>query len=366
MPLYMDVHIVPGVKATGVAQAHQLDLVHQDEYNCKCMTYWIDEVRESVFCLIEAPTKEAVIEMHSKAHGLVPNKVIEVSADIVESFLGRIYDPEEAETTEDGLKVFTDPSFRVLLVIQIADPVLLQHQLGKDVANELFKKQNEIIRKNMKSCGGSDVEHPGAGYIISFASAGKAVSCALSIHNEIPEKDAEKLELKISINGGEPIEKSNKLFGDTIQKAQYMCAIAKYFQVAMASTVKELVLKDHFQNKENKFLTLSPQDEAFLTQLFNTLEEKWQDADFNFDDYSQAMAMSKSQLYRKTISLTGLSPNIFLKEYRLEKAKELLRKKTYNISQITFNSGFTSPSYFTKCFKTKYGLLPHDYLDLVQ
>jgi AraC-like DNA-binding protein len=136
--------------------------------------------------------------------------------------------------------------------------------------------------------------------------------------------------------------------------------------VAMASTVKELVLKDHFQNKENKFLTLSPQDEAFLTQLFNTLEEKWQDADFNFDDYSQAMAMSKSQLYRKTISLTGLSPNIFLKEYRLEKAKELLRKKTYNISQITFNSGFTSPSYFTKCFKTKYGLLPNDYLDLVQ
>jgi AraC-like DNA-binding protein len=113
-------------------------------------------------------------------------------------------------------------------------------------------------------------------------------------------------------------------------------------------------------------LTLSPQDEEFLTMLFNTLEEKWQDADFNFDDYSQAMAMSKSQLYRKTISLTGLSPNNFLKEYRLEKAKELLRKKSQNISQITFNSGFTSPSYFTKCFKTKYGLLPNDYLDLAQ
>ncbi len=366
MPLYMDVHIVPGVKATGVAEAHQMDLVHQDEYHCKCMTYWIDEARESVFCLIEAPTKEAVIDMHSKAHGLVPNKVIEVSADVVESFLGRIYDPEEAETTEDGLKVFNDPSFRVLLVIQIADPVLLQHQFGKDVADELLKKQKEIIRKNMKSFGGSDVEHPGTGYIISFASAGKAVSCALAIQNEIPDKDAEKLGIKISINGGEPVEKSNKLFGDTIQKAQYMCAIAKYFQVAMASTVKELVLKDHFQNRENKFLTLSPQDEAFLTMLFTTLEEKWQESDFNFDDYSQAMAMSKSQLYRKTISLTGLTPNNFLKEYRLEKAKDLLRKKSHNISQITFNSGFTSPSYFTKCFKNKYGLLPNDYLDLSQ
>jgi AraC-like DNA-binding protein len=77
------------------------------------------------------------------------------------------------------------------------------------------------------------------------------------------------------------------------------------------------------------------------------------------------MAMSKSQLYRKTISLTGLSPNILIKEYRLEKAKELMRRQRYTISQITFDSGFTSPSYFTKCFKKKYGLLPMTYLDLL-
>jgi AraC-like DNA-binding protein len=77
------------------------------------------------------------------------------------------------------------------------------------------------------------------------------------------------------------------------------------------------------------------------------------------------MAMSKSQLYRKTISLTGLSPNLLLKEFRLEKAKELMKKQHYNIAQITFDSGFTSASYFTKCFKRKYGLLPMAYLDLL-
>src|SRR5438552_15901122 len=88
MPIYMDVHIVPGVKASDVAEAHRKDLLHQEEYGCKCMTYWIDEKRESIFCLIEAPEKEAVKEMHSKAHGLVPNKIIEVSSTIVESFLG--------------------------------------------------------------------------------------------------------------------------------------------------------------------------------------------------------------------------------------------------------------------------------------
>ena len=86
---------------------------------------------------------------------------------------------------------------------------------------------------------------------------------------------------------------------------------------------------------------------------------------FDMDDYCQSMTMSKSQLYRKTIALTGFSPNLLLKEFRLEKAKELMKKQRYSISQITFESGFTSPSYFTKCFKKKYGMLPMTYIDLL-
>ena len=365
MPIYMDVHIVPGVKAKDVAEAHRKDLLHQGEYGCKCMTYWIDEKRESIFCLIEAPEKEAVKEMHSKAHGLVPNKIIEVSSNVVESFLGRIYDPEEAKTLEEGLKVFSDPSFRILLVTKMTDPVLLQHKLGMEKANESINTHNEIIRNNLSQHEGSEVEHGGVGFIISFTSAAKAVSCALDIQKEVQKADADAIGFKIGINAGEPIEKSNKLFGDTIQLANHLCAISNSLQVAMTSPVRDLVSKDHFQNKGNNFLTLSPQDESLLGSLFNKLEENWQNAEFDVDDYCHAMAMSKSQLYRKTIALTGLSPNILLKEFRLEKAKELMKKQRYTISQITFDSGFTSPSYFTKCFKKKYGLLPMAYLDLL-
>src|SRR6266576_960316 len=115
MPIYMDVHIVPEVKAQNVAEAHRKDLLLQEEYGCKCMTYWIDEKRESIFCLIEAPNKDAVEEMHGKAHGLIPNKIIEVSSKVVESFLGRIFDPAEAKISDGGLKVFSDPSYRILL-----------------------------------------------------------------------------------------------------------------------------------------------------------------------------------------------------------------------------------------------------------
>lgn len=362
MPIYMDIHIVPGVKAKNVADAHRLDVMHQDEFNCKCMTYWIDEERENVFCLIEAPNKRAVEEMHSKAHGLTPHKIVEVSATLVESFLGRIYDPQDAETTEDGLKVFSDPAFRILVVTKTTDPVLLHHKLGQEKAGELLAAHNKVIREHLTQYGGREVEHGGNGFIISFASASKAVSCAMAIHRHLPDKDV--LGFAIGINGGEPVANSNKLYGDTIQLAGSMCSIAKSSQISVGSAVKELVAKD-FQTGGKAFLSLSPQDERLLELLFNKLEEKWQDPEFDMEEYCHAMAMSKSQLYRKTVSLTGLSPNVLLREFRLEKAKELLKEKRYSISQITFDCGFTSPSYFTKCFKKKYGLLPMTYLDLL-
>jgi AraC-like DNA-binding protein len=365
MPIYMDVHIVPGVKAKNVAEAHQKDLVHQEEYGCKCMTYWIDEGRETIFCLIEAPDKQSVEEMHSKAHGLIPNKIIEVKNTLVESFLGRIYDPQEAEISDDGLKIFSDPSFRILLITKTTDPNLLKHQLGIEKANELLNLHNSIIRKNLMQHGGREAEHEGSGFVISFSSAAKATACALAIQKEMQDAAAGELGFRMAINAGEPVEKSNKLFGDTIQFASHICIIAKDFQIAIASSVKELVSKDFFQNKRKNFFSLPPQDESLLQSLFSKLEENWQDADFDITDYCQSMAMSKSQLYRKTISLTGLSPNLLLKEFRLEKAKELMRKQHYNIAQITFDSGFTSASYFTKCFKKKYGLLPMAYLDLL-
>lgn len=213
--------------------------------------------------------------------------------------------------------------------------------------------------------GGSEVEHGGEGFIISFTSAAKAVSCALAIQKDMSLFDTTILGFKIAINAGEPIEKSNQLFGDTIQFANYLCAIANGSQIAVASSVKELVSKDHFDKKKNNFLFLSPQDEFLLQLLFNKLEEKWQDPEFDIPEYCQEMAMSQSQLYRKTTALTGMSCNILLKEFRLEKAKELMKKQHYTISQITFDSGFTSPSYFTKCFKKKYGLLPMAYIDLL-
>jgi len=75
----MDIHQhVEGLTAEAVAQAHQADLKTQQKYDVKYLRYWFDEGTGKVFCLIEAPNKEAAIAVHKEAHGLLADELIEV------------------------------------------------------------------------------------------------------------------------------------------------------------------------------------------------------------------------------------------------------------------------------------------------
>ena len=79
MPLFMDMHDhVEGLTADAVAQAHQADLKTQGKHGVKYLQYWFDEKTGRVFCLIDAPSKEAAIAVHREAHGLVADRLIEV------------------------------------------------------------------------------------------------------------------------------------------------------------------------------------------------------------------------------------------------------------------------------------------------
>ena len=79
MPLFMDVHHhVEGLTAEAVAGAHQADLATQEKYGVKYLQYWFDEGSGKVFCLVEAPNKEAAIAVHREAHGLVADEITEV------------------------------------------------------------------------------------------------------------------------------------------------------------------------------------------------------------------------------------------------------------------------------------------------
>ena len=364
MPLYMDIHTVPGVKARDVAEAHRLDLLHQKEYGCNCMTYWIDEARESVFCLIEAPDKDSVQNLHHHSHGLEPNKVIEVDSGLVASFLGRIFDPEQAQVAADGLKVFHDPSYRIILMVQSADPALLRHRLGTDMANALLGDYHELVRGISSGQGGREVEHRGRGIITSFMSVSGALVAAARIIEQVRDARFADLDIRMAMDGGEPVDKSNDLFGDTIRFAGYLSRVTGPGSVGLAAQVKAVGEKELIKYPPSLFLSLTPTDEELLRQLFGELESRWTDPEFDLDAYCKSTALSRSKLYRKCIQLTGSSPNQLLKDHRLDRALELLREQRHSIAQVTFETGFTSPSYFTKCFKERFGLLPLAYSKL--
>ena len=79
MPLYLDIHKhVEGLTEDAVAGAHAKDLETQAKYDVKYMKYWFDENTGKVFCLVNAPSKEAAIAVHREAHGLVADEIIEV------------------------------------------------------------------------------------------------------------------------------------------------------------------------------------------------------------------------------------------------------------------------------------------------
>ena len=79
MPLFMDVHEhLEGLTAAAVAKAHRADLAVQAKYDVKVLRYWFDERAGKLFCLIEAPDKEAATAVHREAHGLVADYLSEV------------------------------------------------------------------------------------------------------------------------------------------------------------------------------------------------------------------------------------------------------------------------------------------------
>ena len=364
MPIYMDLHIAPGVTSTQVAEAHILDVKIQDRYCCKAMTYWIDEDKGFVFCLIEAPDKESVTRMHEKAHGLVPHEIIQVNTDVVKAFLGRIQDPENAvENPENNLKVFNDPAFRIILVTKTTDTRLLLHNLGKERMQELLLLYSTIVREQSRSHAGREGYLKEEGFVFSFISSAHAMECALAIQQKLLSA-GELIGLRISLHAGVPVMKSDSIFGTTIRFAHYLCNISKANEIMMSSAVRNLYKNNDWSLavRQNNIRWLTATEENFLEILIETLADYWSDPTFDIADFCRVMSISKPQLYRKCMAVTGMSPNTVLREYRLLQSLNFLRQEDRNVSQTTFDTGFSSPSYFTKCFQKRFGLQPLAYL----
>lgn len=102
-------------------------------------------------------------------------------------------------------------------------------------------------------------------------------------------------------------------------------------------------------------------DDRFLRKFLSCVGEVYSDPEFNVEKLSDTLGLSRGHLHRKIKELTGTSPVDFLRDYRLKKAAALLRQKTQSVSEVGYQTGFSSPAYFAKCFKATFGVTPSEY-----
>ena len=107
---------------------------------------------------------------------------------------------------------------------------------------------------------------------------------------------------------------------------------------------------------------VSDVDKGFVDRFRELIEENLADSELSVEDLGSKMGLSRVQLYRKIKALTNYSPNELVRIARLKKAASLLASSEKTISEITYEVGFTSPSYFTKCYKDYFGESPTDFL----
>ncbi len=120
--------------------------------------------------------------------------------------------------------------------------------------------------------------------------------------------------------------------------------------------------RDHhsFDNLENPIGRL---DKRFLDRTASIIMDNILSQEFGVEELSREIGISRVHLYRKIKQLTGLSVSEYVRAVKLNKSKDLMMKGGMTVSEVAYASGFTSPSYFTKCFKSQYDMAPSDFIN---
>lgn len=246
MPLYIDIHNLPGVSPGDVAKAHEADLRTQDQYGVQYVKYWVNEESGKVFCLCDAPSAEAATTVHRQAHGLVAERIIEVTPELTEMFMGA------AETNAAGAVILPgqaaakhDPGVRTVLFTDIVGSTEITQALGDEAAMELVHLHDRIVRDAIAAGSGREIKHTGDGIMAAFLSPVAAMRCAISAQRELAKAARESdapLEMRIGAAAGEPVEHHDDLFGATVQLAARLCAHASPSEILVSNVVADLCL----------------------------------------------------------------------------------------------------------------------------
>jgi signal transduction histidine kinase/DNA-binding NarL/FixJ family response regulator len=137
-----------------------------------------------------------------------------------------------------------------------------------------------------------------------------------------------------------------------LARIKNLIELRRHFQLTLYREMNQLPVK----------MSISRMDEEFIKDLREVIETNLSDPDFNVEQLARKLYMSRATVYRKINALSGESPNEFIQSYRLKRGRELLKKNCGTVLEVALEVGFSSASYFTKCFRKRFKQLPSDFL----
>lgn len=346
----MDIHRVDSdtFSAEDVIKAHMEDLSVQDRFGVKQLKYWVNVPAKTLFCLMEGPNKESCNAVHEQSHGQTACNIIEVNDDEFQLFLGEgTKDETDLAQTVSGE---IDTGYRTIMAVQLLDL--------SGAGNQITDKLISCIR----SFSGTVIPFP-KDLMATFVFASDGLKCANEIKNIFTQYD-NTCEYRLALLTGRPVDEvGNDLFENTKKRLNQLCMVGNTNEIYIDNDTLQLSKKEsrYSEQDSGSFNILSDKAFLFLEILFTIIKKEWNQKDFKSDTLHSVMGVSKSQLYRKLKSITGLSPNQLIQEMKLRHAARELIKGELSVSQVAYDAGFNSPTYFTRTFKSRFGVLPTEF-----
>lgn len=351
----MDFHKIAGLTIEDIKKGHLADLAIQEKYGVKYHQFWLNQEAGTLFCLTEGPDMKTCEMVHRLAHGNVACAMTEVEPGYYRTFMG------EGLSIDDGIVRNEDGSadlgYRSIMVVTA--PRLSRTNITEEfLTMQTPQWARSVISQKINEFNGRLVKGLISDSLIGvFNDATQGIKCARSIQSRLLANDPQII-FRVGVSVGQPVTENGKFFTDATTLAHRLTSVAMENQVLVSSLAKDLCTDDALISESPCIRALNASEEDFISNLLRLADSQLSSETFTIGNLCHDLGVSRPQLYRKIMALTGRSPLELLTDLRMDRALTLLKKKTRNISEIAFEVGYNSPSYFARCFARKFGCTP--------
>ncbi|WP_422082403.1 nickel-binding protein [Ulvibacterium sp.] len=349
MPLFMDFHKLDSDAITeeDMYKAHLRDIAIQNKHGLVYKKYYLNLNHKTAFCLMEGPNKKACIESHKEAHGVGACNIIEVSPE--HEFIPYMGKGDQNEKDLAlTLSGEVDSGFRTILLVDFLALTKPSDNITTEIRDTIEQKKGNLVKI------------PNKKVMASFINASDAVKCSMEIALYF-EALGGNVPFSIALATGQPVdEHSTDLFEETKKKVRVMSRLGFELGICMDSNTELSAIKtnDSSQLDTAGITTIDHATYAEMQKLDAVLMKNLNDSSFNADALSKQLGLSKTQAYRKISALFGIPPKRLLSELRLLDAAKALTISGKTVSEVAYDSGFNSPTYFTRVFRNRFDILP--------